>query len=196
MRLSLLNHPLAILRRIIGLTQSDLAELVGRRPPTIQAVESRKLQLSRGLAEKITYATRVSFDWLMAGDPDAPAVSMDGEPYTRAHFVQAQARKHYYEHVHLDLQMHDELTAMVRICEILRCANAKNRYHIAKYLLRELMDELAKQFAVQPQVSVDLFSAKTLLQDHLRQIQLTANRGKRARRNTRSSESLPSPPPA
>ena len=39
MRLSLLNHPLAILRRIIGLTQSDLAELVGRRPPTIQAVE-------------------------------------------------------------------------------------------------------------------------------------------------------------
>ena len=150
--------------------------------------------MSRGLAEKITRATRVSFDWLMAGDPDAPAVSMNGEPYTRAKFVQAQARKHHYEHVHLDLQMHDELTAMVRICEILRCANEKNRYHIAKYLLRESMDELAKQFAVQ-QASVDLFSAKTLLQEHLRQIQLTANRGKRARRNTKSSESLPSSPP-
>ena len=65
MRPSLGKSSLAVLRSIAGLTQGELAQLVRTSRPTIQAVELRKLPLSRRLAERISLHTGASMDWLL-----------------------------------------------------------------------------------------------------------------------------------
>src|SRR5262249_44490509 len=68
MRPSPLRHTLAILRTTIGLTQKELADLVGRAPRTIQAIELKHLPLSEELALRIASETGVDESWLLQGD--------------------------------------------------------------------------------------------------------------------------------
>lgn len=86
MRVSLLKHPLAVLRTTIGLGQKEMAELVGRSVRTIQAVELNTLPLSEDLGKTIAVKTGVSLKWLMDGNPDAPIVEHNGGPYTKEIF--------------------------------------------------------------------------------------------------------------
>jgi transcriptional regulator with XRE-family HTH domain len=86
MRISPLRHPLAILRCTVGLTQQEMGDLVQRAAVTIQAVELGKLPLSEGLAQRIADATGADVGWLLDANPDAPAVTSSGAPYTRADF--------------------------------------------------------------------------------------------------------------
>jgi transcriptional regulator with XRE-family HTH domain len=72
MRRSALAHPLAVLRTTIGLTQKEMAGLVGRAARTIQSVELGKLALSEDLAMLIAEATGVDAGWLLEGDPGIP----------------------------------------------------------------------------------------------------------------------------
>jgi len=93
MRISPLRHPLAILRCTVGLTQQEMGDLVQRAAVTIQAVELGKLPLSEGLAQRIADATGANVGWLLDGNPDAPAVTASGAPYTRADFERHQVRR-------------------------------------------------------------------------------------------------------
>jgi transcriptional regulator with XRE-family HTH domain len=72
MRRSPLSHPLAVLRTTIGLTQKEMADLVGRVARTIQSVELNHLPLSQDLATAIAQATGVDAGWLLEGNPDTP----------------------------------------------------------------------------------------------------------------------------
>jgi transcriptional regulator with XRE-family HTH domain len=84
-------HPLARLRERLGdMPQKQLADLAECSTATIQAVELRKLKLSRGLAFKISQATGVSYDYLLAGDPNKAPVNHNGQPYSEADLVRAQ----------------------------------------------------------------------------------------------------------
>ncbi|MEI6197757.1 MAG: helix-turn-helix transcriptional regulator, partial [Verrucomicrobiota bacterium] len=69
MQRSPLLHPLAILRKIIGLTQKEMGDLVNRAARTIQSIELNKLPLTEELALRIAEATGVDEAWLFAGDP-------------------------------------------------------------------------------------------------------------------------------
>jgi transcriptional regulator with XRE-family HTH domain len=73
MKPSPMRHPLAVLRQILQMSQTQLGELCGNSGRTIQAVELGKLALSEGLALRIAQATGVSVEWLLSGDPKAPA---------------------------------------------------------------------------------------------------------------------------
>ena len=75
------KHPLAILRRTIGLRQREMAELLECSLPTIQAIEYGHLKLSDKLAQSAAQKTGVSASWLRAGC--GPIVDNDGKPYTR-----------------------------------------------------------------------------------------------------------------
>ena len=84
MRPSPLRHTVAILRTMIGLTQKELAVLVGRATRTIQAIELEQLPLSEELALRIA--------------EEAPArrmelISLRNErgPYTKEDFEWARA---------------------------------------------------------------------------------------------------------
>ena len=86
MRASPFRHPLAFLRHIAGLNQSELADLCGCSNRTIQAVELLKLPLSTKLAMKIADATGVNVAWLLDGDlENVPEV---GDYPVRKHFLQ------------------------------------------------------------------------------------------------------------
>jgi transcriptional regulator with XRE-family HTH domain len=74
MRPSPLRHPLAVLRQIIGISQKELANLVGKSAATVQAIELGKLALSEELARKISLETGISMKWLLDGDPSGPPV--------------------------------------------------------------------------------------------------------------------------
>lgn len=63
---------LAILREFSGLSQRNLADMVGRTIHTIQAVEQHKLALSPRLASSISHATGVTINWLLDPQPGPP----------------------------------------------------------------------------------------------------------------------------
>jgi transcriptional regulator with XRE-family HTH domain len=84
-------HPLARLRERLGdMPQKQLADLAGCSTATIQAVELLKLKLSSGLAFKISQATGISYDYLLAGDPNKAPVNHNGQPYSEADLIRAQ----------------------------------------------------------------------------------------------------------
>src|SRR5687767_9784454 len=93
MRISPLQHPLAILRTKLGLGQREFGEKVGRHWRTIQSIELGKLPLSAKLAERICDETSVNFQWLMNGDPAAPIIDERGLPWSRNAFFDVQGRK-------------------------------------------------------------------------------------------------------
>lgn len=93
MRLSPLRHALAVLRTTIGLTQKELADLVGRATRTIQAVELGNLSLSDSLGYELASKTGVSLEWLIKNKPGSPIVDEAGKPYTRASYEKARARE-------------------------------------------------------------------------------------------------------
>jgi transcriptional regulator with XRE-family HTH domain len=74
MRPSQLKHPVAVLRKIIGMGQKELADLVGCTVSTIQSIElgPNRLRLSPELAERISFETGACVTWLLEGDPQKP----------------------------------------------------------------------------------------------------------------------------
>ena len=72
MRPSPLRHTLAVHRNIIGLTQKEMAALMGRSARTVQAIELGQLPLTQELALKLEHETGVEVAWLLADNPDAP----------------------------------------------------------------------------------------------------------------------------
>lgn len=91
MRPSPQRHPIAVLRKVIGLLQKELASMVNRSPRTIQSIELLKAPLTLGLAEEISRQTGVHTQWLMKGDVSIMPYDTSGEPYTKATFELAQA---------------------------------------------------------------------------------------------------------
>jgi hypothetical protein len=72
MRPSPLRHPLAVLRQLVGISQKQLADLVGKSTSAIQRIELKELDLSEELAHKISLETGISMKWLLDGDPSVP----------------------------------------------------------------------------------------------------------------------------
>jgi transcriptional regulator with XRE-family HTH domain len=99
MRPSPLKHTVAILRTMIGLTQKELAVLVGRSTRTIQAIELEQLPLSEELALRMAEETGVDEGWLLKNDlNEKPGrrmelISLRNErgPYTKEDFEWARA---------------------------------------------------------------------------------------------------------
>jgi transcriptional regulator with XRE-family HTH domain len=82
---------MAVLRRSIGLTQGEMASVLGCSLPTVRAVEQRKLNLSKRLAQKAAYRTGADTAWLLKGDPVEPAVGPGGEVINGENFLKRQA---------------------------------------------------------------------------------------------------------
>ena len=66
------KHNLARLRKQFGLSQVDVANLVGCSKTTIQSVELCRLELSNNLAMKFQAALGVPADWFLANNLKSP----------------------------------------------------------------------------------------------------------------------------
>jgi transcriptional regulator with XRE-family HTH domain len=83
MRKSSERHPLAVLRRIIKMSQPEFAKMVGLSESTIAKIESLRLSLSPENALLIQEQTGCSANWLSAGDPKAPPAAFVPTPEDR-----------------------------------------------------------------------------------------------------------------
>ena len=67
-----MRHTLAVLRKTIGFTQKEMADLMGRSARTVQAIELGQLPLTQELALKLEHETGVEVAWLLTDNPDVP----------------------------------------------------------------------------------------------------------------------------
>jgi transcriptional regulator with XRE-family HTH domain len=143
---STLRTTAAVLRSILEIKDSKMAEVLGCSVSTINSVESGRLRLSAALARKIHYNSGISIGWLMDGDPTAPPVSADGREYTKAIFEEVQARKKYFATSQDFAVARIALGFFRDILAMLVNANRKRNYHLAAYRIGKAIAELRAEF--------------------------------------------------
>ena len=77
----MIGERIASARTRAGLTQAQLAELVGVSQTSLSRWESGEMSLNAKRLEKLATALEVSIDWLVRGDhlPSVPTVEGAGE---------------------------------------------------------------------------------------------------------------------
>ena len=150
MRPSPFRHTLAVLRTAIGLTQKEMASLLGCSTPTIQAIELAKLTLSTRLAEKIALKTGVSLTWLLQNDTTLPPDDVNGRPYSKAIFEQVQALEQGPANHPQDLDQCLTLTHvnLARMTALLLKAYKENKLNLAAYKIAKAFVPLLTEFNV------------------------------------------------
>src|SRR5712691_8841622 len=93
MRSLLGKNPVRIVREICGLTQAQLADIIGCARLTIHTLESGKLKLSQKMTEQISLFTGVSQAWLLDPNRKLPPTSERDpqRPYNQEVFTRTQA---------------------------------------------------------------------------------------------------------
>jgi transcriptional regulator with XRE-family HTH domain len=89
-----LRHVLGQVRLQAGLSQSELAKILGCAAVTVQKIEQGNLGLSEELAAKAEEEMGVSAAWLLANDSMQPAVTPRGGLWTAKHYEFAQGSRH------------------------------------------------------------------------------------------------------
>lgn len=145
------RHPLAILRLTLGLSQKEMAEFAGTAMITLQAIEAGRRPLKEKLAAHIAAITGVQLYWLLAGDPKAPIVAENGEPYTRQLFEGNKRllfeRKHSQRRREAEYEFIPEILglALLTSYSILRHAHGEQRLGWAFYKLQTAIDGVAEE---------------------------------------------------
>jgi len=142
---------LAVLRRIIGIGQKEMADLVGCSFPTIQAIEYRKLELSERLGEQISIQTGIDVKWLLDGDTSKPPIdTYFGVAFTRQTFEETRAAKRQapdsslaYPRLSVDLSL---VCFIQRTCAILAKASKNGKERLCEYKMESFLDDLEKEF--------------------------------------------------
>jgi len=152
MRRSPKRHPLAILRAIIQLRQKEIAEIIDCPLSTYQKLELGKSPLTEEetgkLFQRISFQTRVSFSYLMNGDPKGPVVDQAGNPYTKEVFsaVRADLKKARTSAVgRFDI----DSTIAGLICRLLGIvfrAHRGKEFAACTYKISEALNEVARRF--------------------------------------------------
>jgi transcriptional regulator with XRE-family HTH domain len=158
-RPSVLRHPLARLRQIAGLSQKELAAIVGRSTPTIQAIELGKLKLSEELAEIISAATGVSRDYLLAADPKAKPLAEAGGAFTQEKFFEQQSDKGSWGKAPAKIEdaFLDWFVAMaaVNLKCVAESATRSGQLEMFLYSFYRRLRELEEKFGLQPTFAAD-----------------------------------------
>jgi transcriptional regulator with XRE-family HTH domain len=162
MRLSAKRHPLAMLRLTLGLTQKEMADLAGTATITIQSLESGKRPLKEKLAEHIAAVTGVQLYWLLGGDPRAPIVAENGEPYTRELFESNRRllfdRKHSKQRHEAEFAFIPEALGLflANAYSILRHGHSKHRLAWTIYKLQTAVDSVANELGTEDEIDAKI----------------------------------------
>jgi transcriptional regulator with XRE-family HTH domain len=155
MRPSPLRHPLAVLRQIIGMSQKELADLVGKSTSAVQAIELRKLDLSEELARKIALETGVSMKWLLDGDPLVAPIAgdnnnpflLDENKFSKAVFERRRADREKGRSGWAELVSIPGISA-AKLTAIEEAAQAHPDRTIVDYRIWKFLEGLEKEFGI------------------------------------------------
>src|SRR5215475_10671424 len=142
----------AVLRQILGKTDWEMADILKRSVHTVRSIESGRLKLSQEHAKRLWHETLISPSWLMANDPNAPAVAESGEPYTREIYERAQAQKIPHDQPHPIFRNTDKLGFCARLIAILENASTRKDYYMALYKAHTALDSLQREFGIDEKV--------------------------------------------
>jgi transcriptional regulator with XRE-family HTH domain len=93
------RHVLANARIEVGLSQVELADLLGCSTATVQRIEQGTLALSEELALKVQEALDISAAWLLANDPARSPITPGGGLWNRFNYEFARASQPKFEPV-------------------------------------------------------------------------------------------------
>lgn len=157
MRKSRMKSTLAVLRTTIGLTQQQMADLVGCSKPTIQAIELGKLTLSKRLAEQISLMTGIDPGWLQGGKYREPPTSdlQSTEIYSKATFDNRQADLARPRSGPIDLVFmeHIVVDSFARIADIMLEAHDTRKNILYYYKLRMSIETLENEFGTKHKIA-------------------------------------------
>lgn len=145
MRTSSKKTPVAVLRTILGIKDTEMAELLGRSVATIHSIECGRQRLTEENALTLFHETRICPKWLLAGDPNRPVMA-NGEPYERDLYERAQAEKMSYDRPHEFFKRYDQLHFAATLIAIVESAHRRKNYFIASYKIREMLNRLRAEF--------------------------------------------------
>jgi transcriptional regulator with XRE-family HTH domain len=142
---------IALVRKITGLYQKEMAELLGCSMPTIQSLEIGRLKPSVNMATRISLETGVSLKWVLDGKVSIkPTAEFLGGPFTRQTYEETQAAKANVPDLSTAspwLGVALPLTFRIqRLCAILASANETNKFKLCSYKIDAFLDELEKEF--------------------------------------------------
>ena len=130
-----------------------MAEILKCSCPTIHSVECGRLKLSEKLAMRIAHETGVAVDWLLAGDPGAPALDQSGNAYTtQTYFAWRAKRRSLVDPFQAELsefQVKFALGNFQRALDIIfKAAHAKREVPLAAYKISKAINDWQKEFGV------------------------------------------------
>ena len=149
MRISPLRTPLAVLRKFTGLTLPDFASQVGIDVGYLQNIELARRALRPAPALKISRATGISADWLMAGDPKARMIDREGKAYTSERWALAKKTRRWKPTTAQAIKQNDAANRMSRrIQSILSAATETDRLELAEKLITDALLSIGKKFGL------------------------------------------------
>lgn len=150
MRPSPHRHTLAVLRTFLGLTQKEMANILGCSTPTIQAIELKKLPLSDKLADRIRYETGIDLAWLLGGNPSAPMIGLANTPYTKETFEICQASSTRRGSTPGDPHGVETLlsSALVQIQTMILESYDRDKLDLFSFKLQQALQELRKELGL------------------------------------------------
>jgi transcriptional regulator with XRE-family HTH domain len=155
MRHSSLRHPVAVVRKIIALSQPEFSRLAGIAESTLAKIESLRLPLSKQNAIRIADETGVSARWLLKGNPQDPPpadelrFTRDGKSPQFDQSVFEKLRGQIEAGTSSNIQI-VPYSSDLELKAMSVTAKRRDRQYMFNHKLRAAVDDLAKEFPVDP----------------------------------------------
>jgi transcriptional regulator with XRE-family HTH domain len=131
------RHVLANARIEVGLSQVELADLLGCSTATVQRIEQGTLALSEELSLKVQEALDISATWLLANDPARPPIAPGGGLWNRFNYEFARASQPEFEPVDISLRDKLERENEVKTEELSEDIAAREIYAMYRAMLKK-----------------------------------------------------------
>jgi transcriptional regulator with XRE-family HTH domain len=139
------KHVITELREIIGLTQTQFGELIGRSLPVIQSIEIGRQRLNEEIAQEVWRQTGVNKKWLLENDASKPIRNSAGALYTLADFdlVQSFLSQSPDDFMGEKRRLHERLSELFAMGEL---ALSKGDWRLFMFKLRKAVEVMAQSF--------------------------------------------------
>ena len=128
------------------MNQIDFAEIADCSTATIQAIEVGRLNLSPGLAAKISIATGVSEEWLLANKRKEPIRTRDGRLFSKKAYEHRRATLALARSSYSQAHTPDRLFAYYQIMRRVLARLDREKEAIAIYRIEEFLRAFVREF--------------------------------------------------
>ena len=147
MRKSEERTKVAVLRQAIGLSAKDFADLIAKTIHTVKSLESGRLKLSEELAVRISKATGVLLDWLLAPPhPDDSPIDQFADELTRETFEAHRAALMAMKKAHDSYKQRPAEATGKQLVQLLKKAEKLPNYDLVIWRVGRFMRDLQREF--------------------------------------------------